>query len=309
VIFGANEPDRGTNSASTSLYRPATTWNRVKAFDEQKRTAIEASRKSYGELQAAGQKQATSVLPARTAPNAPPIPGDALLLRETIPGGWYWTSILSLGEILRIATPSGRSSVSLVAWNKAGTSERINYADTMKVQWTAALQKGRVLLSDMGRVLFSITEDTSFAHDALCGGSTRASNLQKYGKRFLRNTRDNFTLAAAKHGLRRSDVPPCITFFAPVSVGENTGLRWDEGQRKPGDFVDLRAEMPLIAALSNCPHPLDPGADYAPEPIEVAVFRPSAAVNEFQLYATAEAKRAFENTHAYLSMRGFNERI
>jgi urea carboxylase-associated protein 2 len=277
-------------------------------LSEEKKAAIEANRKRYEELQAAGQKQAPHALPEKTALGSAPIRADAFLMRESVPGGWYWTGTLARGDTLRIENPSGKSSVSLVVWNSFDPSERLNYADTVKVQWSAALQKGRVLLSDMGRVLFSITEDTSFAHDALCGGSTPASNHRKYGEDFLRNTRDNFTLAAAKHGLSRADIPPCITFFAPVTAGANGTLGWDEEQRKPGDFVDLRAEMPIIAALSNCPHPLDPRPDYAAQSINLAVFRSEAGVNEFSRYATSEAKRAFENTHAYLSMRGANER-
>jgi hypothetical protein len=31
------------------------------------------------------------------------------------------------------------------------TSERINCADTVKVQWSAAISEGRVILSEMGR--------------------------------------------------------------------------------------------------------------------------------------------------------------
>ena len=55
-------------------------------------------------------------------------------------------------------------------------SERINCADTVKVQWSAAISKGRVILSDMGRVFLSLIEDTSGAHDLLAGGSTPASD-------------------------------------------------------------------------------------------------------------------------------------
>ncbi|WP_315828517.1 MULTISPECIES: DUF1989 domain-containing protein [unclassified Bradyrhizobium] len=43
--------------------------------------------------------------------------------------------------------------------------ERINCADTVKVQWSAALSKGRMILSDMGRVLLSVIEYTTGAHD------------------------------------------------------------------------------------------------------------------------------------------------
>ncbi len=125
------------------------------------------------------------------------------------------------------------------------------------MQWTAKLQKGRVLLSEMGRVLLSIIEDSSAAHDAVMGGSNAASVLEKFGAA-SRNARDNLIVAASKHGLGRQDVPPCITFFAPVVVGGNGRFLWRQDAISAGDYVDLRAEMDLLIALSNTPHPLDP---------------------------------------------------
>jgi len=87
----------------------------------------------------------------------------------------------------------------------------------------------------MGRVLLSVTEDTSGAHDALLGGSTAASNRRRYGDQTLRNSRDNFVLAVAKHGLGRRDIPPCITFFAPVRTDEAGRFAWHQDAAKPGD--------------------------------------------------------------------------
>ena len=66
--------------------------------------------------------------------------------------------------------------------------------------------------------------------------------------------------------------------------------------RQTGDFVDLRAEMDLIVALSNCPHPLDPAPDYAPPPVEAIRFRaPAPAADDLCRTATIEAVRGFEN--------------
>jgi len=77
---------------------------------------------------------------------------------------------LRRGEALRIVDDKGVSSVSLVGWREEDASERINCADTVKVQWSAAITKGGVILSDMGRVLLSVIEDTSGAHDLIVGG-------------------------------------------------------------------------------------------------------------------------------------------
>src|SRR6266436_2353914 len=182
-----------------------------------KQEVVEANRRRYEELRAAGQEAKPKSLPGPTALDAAPIPPEAVINREEVPDDWYAIVRLKRGEALRIADPAGRSSVSMIAWRAEETSERINCADTVKVQWSAVLSKGRVILSDMGRLLFSLIEDTSGAHDLLVGGSTPASVFAAYGVP-SRNTQENFIAGAAKVGLGPRDIPPCVSFFAPISV-------------------------------------------------------------------------------------------
>ena len=261
-----------------------------------KEQTIAEYRRRYGVLKASGQTP--KALPELSMRPAAAIDVETVVARETIPGGWYWTTKLSAGETLRIALDVGQSAVSLLAWNRHDPSERLNTADTVKVQWTAALRKGRVVFSDMGKVMLSIVEDSCAAHDALMGGSTAMSTLRRYGQGF-RNTRDNFLLAAAKLGLGARDIPPCMTFFAPVHTDADGVFVWEANKRKIGDFVDLRAEMDLLVALSNCPHPLDPAPDYAPAPVAITRFRGSPpAAEDLCRTATDEARRGFENNAA-----------
>ena len=225
-----------------------------------------------------------------------PIAAAALRQRENVPGGWYWPMRLARGQRLRVVNTAGSSCVSLMAWSAADPSERLNVADTVKVQWTTRITTGHVLLSDMGRVLLSITADTCGRHDALVGGSTAATNARRYGRPGLRNTRDNLLLAAAKYGLSRRDVSPCFTLFARVGTDDAGHLLW-QGAGAPGEAVDLRAEMDLLVVLSNCPHPLDDSPDYAPAAIEALVWdMPSAAADDPCRQAGEEAARAFART-------------
>jgi urea carboxylase-associated protein 2 len=255
---------------------------------------IAENRRRYEALKRAGQDQAPRALPP-PSPLGLPLAGPVLHV-ETLPGGWYWTTHLARGQALRLALDHGPASVALVAWSAADPSERLNYADTVKVQWTTALQKGRVLFSDMGRVMLSLTEDSCGAHDSLAGGSNAASNAARYPGGPHRNTRDNLVLAALKAGLDRRDIPALVSFFAPVSVGPEGRLAWNEAGCRRGDFVDLRAEMDLTVTLSNCPHPLDPAAGYAPSPVAVTRFRaPPAEADDLCRTATPEAVRGFEN--------------
>lgn len=259
---------------------------------------IAADRARYEDHQRKGLQNAPKALPGPSAVPAPPIAEPIHV--ETIPGGWYWATSLKAGDSIRISQDHGPSAMSMVAWSAKDTSERLNLPDTVKVQWTTAIGKGRVLFTDMGRVLFSVTEAASTAHDGLVGGSTAASNAARYSGD-NRNTRDNFVLVAGKLGLDRRDIPSALTFFAPVRVDGDGDFTWNDDLLVAGDYVDLRAEMDLIVAFSNCPHPLDPSPDYAPQPVTVTRFRLPVAADDICRTATAEALRGFQNNALQLA--------
>lgn len=260
---------------------------------------IAANRARYEEHQKKGLEFAPKALPGKSAKPAPTIAADAILHQEKLPGGWYWWTRVKANEVLRIALDEGFSTVSVVAWSAADPSERMNLPDTVKVQWTTGLGKGRVIFSDMGKVMFSITEDSCGAHDVLMGGSTASSNAKKYAGAngaALRNTRENFVLVATKAGLDKRDIPAALALFAPVRVDAEGKFQWKSELVSDGDYVDLRAEMDMIVGFSNCPHPLDPNPVYAPNPVaitRIAAMEPAA--DDLCRTATAEAVRGFEN--------------
>jgi uncharacterized protein len=254
---------------------------------------IAENRRRYEELRAAGQELTPKGLPEPTSLDSAPIPPDAAIHRETVPSGWYTTLLLRRGEALRIIDDTGRASVSLLAWREEDPSERINCADTIKVQWSAAISKGRVILSDMGRVVFSLIEDSCGAHDLLVGGSTPASVLASSGASG-RNTQENFLAAVSKIGLGVRDISPCITFFAPVALDAAGRFIWKEGCKRAGDFVDLRAEMNLIVVASNCAHPLNPSQSAGGAVTLIKHRVPAPRSDDLCRTASPEAKRAFD---------------
>ena len=256
-------------------------------------------RARYEELRVVGQGATKQALPKPTN-REQLLPTGALLHQEKVPNGWYHTTRLRRGEGLRIVNTSGASSVSLIAWSADDTSERLHLVDTMKIQWSISICKGRILYTDMGRVALSIIEDTSGAHDALIGPTTMTSMQAAVGPGTWRNSRDNFLTAAAKLGLSRRDVHPCINFFAPVCVDQNGRFVWRAQERVAGDFVDLRAEMDLWVVVSNAGHPLDPELATAQGAIELMRFTaPLPSSNDLCRFASPEATRAFEFTERH----------
>lgn len=260
---------------------------------------IAANRARYEEHQKKGLEFAPKALPAKSEKPAPAIAAGTIVHREKLPGGWYWWTRVKAGETLRIALDEGFSTVSVVAWNADDPSERMNLPDTVKGQWTTGLAKGRVIFSDMGKVMFSITEDSSGAHDVLMGGSTASSNAKKYAGQngsALRNTRDNFVLISTKAGLDKRDIPAALALFAPVRVDADGRFEWKADLVADGDYVDLRAEMDMIVGFSNCPHPLDPNPVFAPNAATITrIAATEPAADDLCRTATAEAVRGFEN--------------
>jgi uncharacterized protein len=229
--------------------------------------------------------------------------GD-LLWEETIAPGGYATRRLARGARLRLIDTGGDACGSLNIFNAELPTERLNVADTVKVQWNAYLGGGKLLLSDMGRVLVSILEDGAGTHDTFCGVSNAASNLQKYGEGRKSGTspngRDRLILGAAKHGLTRRDVHPCISLFKGTKIEADGAITPIIGPFEAGREVLLRAEMEVIVVIANCPHVLDPRYEYNSTPLRVTAWRgPITAEDDPVRNATPEGIRAYLNTEDY----------
>ena len=231
--------------------------------------------------------------------------------QETLRGGQAWSRRLARGQILRLTDTTGTACVSALFYNARDPLERYNMADTLKAQYTAFLTVGRVLYSDMGRVLVSIIDDTCGWHDTLSGCGDAAASEMRFGQGgyqelrndFHRNARDNFLVELGKSGLGKRDLVANVNFFARVSAEETGRIGWVPGNSRPGAHVELRAEMDTLVVLSNTPHPLDPAPTYAPPPVELSIRvatlgeRPHA--EDRCRTSRPENGRGFELTEAY----------
>lgn len=240
----------------------------------------------------------TDISPVASTP-ANAIDPALICLQEKLPAGAYWHGVIKRGKTLRIEDLAGSQGVSIVCYNADNPIERLNVADTAKIQFNAFLGKGKVMYSDMGRILFSITEDTSECHDLICGCSNAASNAKKYGEGDYNNSRNNFLKALGKRGLTRKDLMPNLNLFSRVMVSSDGDLSYATESEKPGSFVDLRAEMNVLVVISNCPHVLHPSTEYQPKPIQLTIWNsPAPGDDDLCRTANPEAIRGFINTDA-----------
>lgn len=194
--------------------------------------------------------------------------------RRTIvaPGG-RWSARLEVGERLRIIDLQGRQAVDFLCYAAEPPLDRYNAQNTVKINGSIYVGMGTLLYSDRAQVLMRVIEDTCGRHDTLGGCCSAESNFVRYGVKDTPSCRANFTAELLSWGFGADAIVGNVNFFMSMPVGPDGAIAIVPGHSKPGDHVELVAEMPVIAVLSNCPQRHNPAAGFAPSPIEVTVRR------------------------------------
>jgi uncharacterized protein len=230
------------------------------------------------------------------------------LFEEMVQPGASWSHVLKRGTALRITDLEGGANVGALFYNFECPVERYNMPDTLKAQQIARLTAGFVLYSDMGRILCSITDDTTGWHDPLGGCSNAATLGARYGEARYQEHRndchknglDSFLIELGKWGLGPRDLSANVNFFSRVSVAGDGAMSFVPGNSKPGDSIELRAEMNVLIILNTCPHPLDPSPEYSPKPVRLSVRRvPAPAADDPCRLSRPENGRGFTITERY----------
>lgn len=225
--------------------------------------------------------------------------------------GEKWSGNIGRGKYIHFKALKGGANVSVLMYNMRDISERYNMPDTLKAQFTSHLTKGNVLMSDNGRVLASIVEDSLGWHDSISGYSTRKITDEKYGKTkyqevlndWLRSGEENFAVELVRNNMSVRDLVPCINLFSKIYCEDDGSMHYDEQHCTEGATVTLRTEMDIILLLSNTPNPLDKRVEYPAVPVSVEVYdAPAVDLNDECVNHRPENYRAFENTWDYYNL-------
>jgi uncharacterized protein YcgI (DUF1989 family) len=141
--------------------------------------------------------------------------------------------------------------VDFLVYDAANVENRYNAANTIKINRSIYVGAGGRLISELGDVLMTVSEDTVGHHDTLGGCCSTEVNALRYGIKGTASCRNNFIAALAEHGLGSRDIAANINFFMNVPVRPDGSTEIVEGLSEPGDFVDLR-ERNVLVVISNC---------------------------------------------------------
>jgi urea carboxylase-associated protein 1 len=203
---------------------------------------------------------------------------DEIVHDEVVPARSPWTGVVRATETLRIVDLEGNQAVDFLCYNAADLDERYSAAETIVGQGNIFLTTGTVLRSNEGNPLMTIVDDTCGRHDTIGGACSCESNTVRYGHHTKHQHAcvENFLLALAPFGRGKRDLVGNINWFMNVPVLADGTLGIVDGISAPGKYLDLRAEIDVLVAISNCPQINNPCNGFNPTPIRVTVTAPAA---------------------------------
>ena len=196
-----------------------------------------------------------------------------VVLDEVAPALAPWTAVVRKGQTLRIVDLEGNQAVDFLMYALEDDAERYSAQDTIAAQGNIFLRTGSILMSNEGRPMATVTDTAVEYHDTIGGACSCESNTLRYGHHTKSQHAcvENFLQGNARFGRGKRDMVSNINWFMNVPVEADGALGIVDGISAPGLYVDVRAEMDLVAVVSNCPQINNPCNGFNPTPVRMVI--------------------------------------
>jgi uncharacterized protein len=177
-------------------------------------------------------------------------------------------------EILRISDPCGEQVADLFAFKESDLACSLSSGRSIDYASKIFLSTGDVLYANDSRRMFTITADTVGRHDFLLTPCSQQMFEMLYNHQGHHpSCFENLYTAFAEFGIRPEQIGTTFNVFMNVDVSPAGSVRVDAPRSKPGDYIELRAEMDMICALTACSAEQSNNGTFKPIDYEV-VSRP-----------------------------------
>jgi uncharacterized protein YcgI (DUF1989 family) len=164
---------------------------------------------------------------------------------------------IEMGDRLKLTQPEGEQVADLISFNRDDVREMLSMHSSRAVNLCWKLTTNHVLYTNRTREMWKIEEDVT--GENYCGGGycSEHLNVARYGEggKGAPNCQSNLETAIRGYGMDRwsFNIDACFNIFMTVAYDENGIWEIRPAKGKPGDYMILRALMPQIVAISNCP--------------------------------------------------------
>jgi uncharacterized protein YcgI (DUF1989 family) len=192
-----------------------------------------------------------------------------------IPAGRGLAIQLRAGELARIVNPTGTQVVDMWAVASDAVGEFLSMEHCREVLERIYFEVGDVLLTNRYRPVLTIVEDTSPGrHDTLIAACS-TQMYERVGTAGHRNCADNFAAALESAGVPPFPfVPSPWNLFMSAPVTEAGTISYERPSSRPGDHVEVRAELDCTLICSACPDDHYPtnGGDGTPTDAQIVTL-------------------------------------
>lgn len=179
---------------------------------------------------------------------------------------------LDKGDVLRIIDPLGEQVADLFAFKRDDFSCVLSSGRSIDYASKIYLSTGDVLYANDSRRMFTLLEDQVGRHDFLLTPCSQEMFEILYKVRGHHpSCFENLYTAFAPHGIRPEQISTTFNVFMNVRVKEDGTVSVEPPTSKAGQWVELRAEMDLLCALTACS--AENSNNGAFKPIEFEIFR------------------------------------
>ena len=163
---------------------------------------------------------------------------------------------LKASEVVRITDTEGGQPGDLVAFNLQDRRERFSQARTRVEHRACRVTAGHSLWSNAvcPRPMLTITADIGGGHDLLYAACCRYALLKRFHTD-RDGCQEQLAAALASWHISPLEIPAPLNLFFRIEVAPDGTLIVGTPVSTPGAFVELRAEMDCLLAISTCPVP------------------------------------------------------
>ena len=171
----------------------------------------------------------------------------------------------------------GQQVSDLVAYAREDTAEYLSSGRSIDYASRLWLTTGDLLYSNRSRPMLRIVEDACGRHDFTLTPCSKDTFSILYGETEGRpGCEGNLAEVLAPYGIGRDRIPIAFNVFMHVAVDAVTGaIEVRPPTSRAGDHVRLRAEMPLVVAMTACSAGQSNNFRY--KPIDYRIERSAAA--------------------------------
>jgi uncharacterized protein len=177
---------------------------------------------------------------------------------------------LDTGQVVRIIDPRGEQVSDVMAFARHDPTEWLSSGRSIDYANTIYLTTGHALYSNWSRPMFTILEDKVGRHDFLLTPCSQEMFEKLYKvEGHHPSCFENLATNLAPFGIAPHQIPTTFNAFMNVTVAQNGELTIGPPRSKPGDYVELRAEMDLIVGVTACSAELSNNGAFKPIDVEI----------------------------------------